>query len=68
MRLPSTRAPRWVGTCATFEPVREDTHCKFGKQDALKIAMKLDQTDYGWALPGKFKMAVSGCHLRCPEY
>jgi NAD(P)H-nitrite reductase large subunit len=33
----------------------------------LKITMKLDQTGYGWALPGKFKMAVSGCHLRCPE-
>lgn len=44
-----------------------DTHCKLGKQDALKIAMKLDQNHYGWALPGKFKMAVSGCHLRCSE-
>jgi NAD(P)H-nitrite reductase large subunit len=36
------------------------THCKIGKQDALKIAMKLDQNHYGWALPGKFKMAEVG--------
>jgi sulfite reductase beta subunit-like hemoprotein len=43
-------------------------HRKLGKQDALKIAINLDQTDYDWALPGKFKMAVSGCHLRCPEF
>jgi NAD(P)H-nitrite reductase large subunit len=42
-------------------------HCKLGEQDALKIATMLDQTHYGWALPGKFKMVVSGCHLHCPE-
>mgnify|MGYP001815560770 CR=1 FL=1 len=44
-----------------------DTHCILGMQDAMKIAKKLDQTHYGRALPRKFKMAVSGRHLRCSE-
>jgi len=43
------------------------TYCKLGKQDALKIAMLLDKTYHGMTLPGKFKMAVSGCHLSCSE-
>jgi NAD(P)H-nitrite reductase large subunit len=29
--------------------------------------MELDQRYHGKELPGKFKMAVSGCHLSCAE-
>ena len=43
------------------------TFCKIGRQDALGIGMELDQRYHGKELPGKFKMAVSGCHLSCAE-
>jgi NAD(P)H-nitrite reductase large subunit len=29
--------------------------------------MTLDEIYHGMALPGKFKMAISGCHLSCSE-
>jgi NAD(P)H-nitrite reductase large subunit len=29
--------------------------------------MELDKKYHGFELPGKFKMAVSGCHLSCAE-
>ncbi len=41
--------------------------CKMGKQDALGMGMKLDQKYHGMNLPGKFKMAVSGCNIDCAE-
>ena len=41
--------------------------CKIGRQDALGIGMELDQRYHGKELPGKFKMAVSGCQLSCAE-
>ena len=41
--------------------------CKLGKQDSLSIGMELDKKYHGFELPGKFKMAVSGCHLSCAE-
>ena len=44
-----------------------NTYCKLGKQDALKIGMTLDEIYHGMTLPGKFKMAVSGCQLSCSE-
>jgi len=31
------------------------------------MGMKLDEIYHGMALPGKFKMSVSGCHLNCAE-
>jgi NAD(P)H-nitrite reductase large subunit len=38
-----------------------------GQQDALGMGMKLDEKYHGMDLPGKFKMAVSGCHINCSE-
>ena len=38
-----------------------------GQQDALKMGLTLDEIYHGKQLPGKFKMAVSGCHLSCSE-
>ena len=43
------------------------TFCKIAKQDAMKLGMTLDEKYHGYELPGKFKMAVSGCHLSCSE-
>jgi len=31
------------------------------------MGLKLDEIYHGMELPGKFKMAVSGCHLSCSE-
>jgi NAD(P)H-nitrite reductase large subunit len=31
------------------------------------MGLTLDQIYHGMQLPGKFKMAVSGCHLSCSE-
>jgi len=33
----------------------------------LGVGVKLDQLYHGKELPGKFKMAVSGCRLSCAE-
>jgi len=41
--------------------------CKLGQQDALGIGLRLDEQYHGVQLPGKFKMAVSGCNLNCAE-
>lgn len=41
--------------------------CKLGKQDAKGIGMILDKKYHAFQLPGKFKMAVSGCKLSCSE-
>lgn len=41
--------------------------CKIGQQDALGMGMKLDSVYHGLELPGKFKIAVSGCNLNCAE-
>jgi len=57
-----------VGLCVrSVRTCPGNTYCKLGKQDALKLGMALDDTYHGEALPGKFKMAVSGCHLSCSE-
>ena len=41
--------------------------CKLGKQDSISVGMKLDEKYHAYQLPGKFKMAVSGCKLSCAE-
>ena len=41
--------------------------CKIGQQDSLGMGMKLDELYHGMELPGKFKIAVSGCNLNCAE-
>lgn len=57
-----------VGMCIrSIRTCPGSTFCKIGKQDSLKIGMELDSTYHGMQLPGKFKMAVSGCHLSCSE-
>lgn len=43
------------------------TLCKYGKQDALGLAKKLDKLFCGMTLPNKFKMGISGCPLNCCE-
>ncbi len=57
-----------VGLCVrSIRTCPGTTFCKLGKQDALGIGMKLDQKYHAATLPGKFKMAVSGCKLSCSE-
>ncbi len=41
--------------------------CKYGKQDSLGLATRLDENFSGIALPNKFKMGISGCPLNCCE-
>ena len=41
--------------------------CRLGQQDAKGIGMILDKKYHAFKLPGKFKMAVSGCKLSCAE-
>jgi len=57
-----------VGLCVrSIRTCPGSTYCKLGQQDALKIGLKLDTIYHAKKLPGKFKMAVSGCHLSCSE-
>lgn len=57
-----------VGLCVrSIRTCPGSTFCKLGKQDALGLGMKLDASYHGKLLPGKFKMAVSGCQLSCAE-
>ena len=57
-----------VGLCVrSIRTCPGNTYCKLGQQDALKMGKTLDDLYHGLALPGKFKMAVSGCHLSCSE-
>jgi NAD(P)H-nitrite reductase large subunit len=57
-----------VGLCVrSIRTCPGNTYCRLGKQDAIKLGMRLDRDYHGKQLPGKFKMAVSGCHLSCSE-
>lgn len=57
-----------VGLCVrSVRSCPGTTFCKLGKQDALGMGMKLDEKYHAYELPGKFKMAVSGCELSCSE-
>ncbi|MCG8564559.1 MAG: NAD(P)/FAD-dependent oxidoreductase [Desulfobacterales bacterium] len=57
-----------VGLCVrSVRTCPGTTFCKLGKQDALGMGMKLDEKYHAHKLPGKFKMAVSGCKLSCSE-
>jgi NAD(P)H-nitrite reductase large subunit len=57
-----------VGRCVrSIRACPGNTFCPFGKQDSIGIGMKLDNLYHGTELPGKFKMAVSGCQLCCAE-
>ncbi len=57
-----------VGPCVrSIRACPGTSFCRIAKQDALSIGMQLDKKYHAFALPGKFKMAVSGCHLSCSE-
>jgi len=57
-----------VGLCVrSIRSCPGNTFCKIGKQDSLGLGMALDKKYHGFELPGKFKMAVSGCRLSCAE-
>jgi NAD(P)H-nitrite reductase large subunit len=57
-----------VGLCVrSVRACPGTSYCKLGQQDALGVGMKLDAEYHGMQLPGKFKMAVSGCPLSCAE-
>jgi NAD(P)H-nitrite reductase large subunit len=57
-----------VGLCVrSIRACPGTTFCKLGKQDALGVGLALDEKYHGVELPGKFKMAVSGCVLNCSE-
>ncbi len=57
-----------VGLCVrSIRACPGTTFCKLGKQDALTVGLALDERYHGYELPGKLKMAVSGCVLNCSE-
>ncbi|MFP4225229.1 MAG: NAD(P)/FAD-dependent oxidoreductase [Desulfobacterales bacterium] len=57
-----------VGLCVrSVRACPGTTFCKLGQQDALGLGMELDKKYHGLELPGKFKMAVSGCQINCAE-
>jgi len=57
-----------VGLCVrSIRACPGTTFCTMGKQDALGMGMKLDALYHATQLPGKFKMAVSGCKINCAE-
>ena len=57
-----------VGLCVrSIRACPGNTFCRLGLQDALGMGLKLDKMYHGMELPGKFKMAVSGCTLSCAE-
>ncbi len=57
-----------VGLCVrSIRACPGTTFCKMGQQDALGMGMKLDEMYHGMELPGKFKIAVSGCSINCAE-
>jgi NAD(P)H-nitrite reductase large subunit len=57
-----------VGLCVrSIRTCPGTTFCKIGQQDSLGMGMKLDEKYHGMALPGKLKIAVSGCNINCAE-
>lgn len=57
-----------VGMCVrSIRTCPGKSFCKLGKQDAIGIGMTMDKKYHALELPGKFKMAVSGCKLSCAE-
>lgn len=56
-----------VGLCIRSIRTCPGLTCKIGKQDSVSMGLKLDEKYHAYELPGKFKMAVSGCKLSCAE-
>ena len=65
LNMPPGRA---VGLCIrSIRACPGTTFCKLGQQDALGVGLKIDAIYHGMELPGKCKMAVSGCQINCSE-
>jgi NAD(P)H-nitrite reductase large subunit len=43
------------------------TYCRLAKQNSIEMGLKLDGKYHGMPMPGKIKMAVSGCKIQCGE-
>lgn len=56
-----------VGLCIRSIRTCPGLTCKLGKQDAVSLGLKLDEKYHAYELPGKCKMAVSGCKTCCAE-
>ena len=56
-----------VGLCMRSIRTCPGLTCKLGKQDAVSMGLKLDEKYHAYELPGKCKMAVSGCKICCSE-
>ncbi len=57
-----------IGLCLHGVKICPATHfCRLAQQDAVTLGLELDKMYYGVDLPGKFKMAVSGCMNSCSE-
>ena len=57
-----------VGLCVrSIRTCPGTSYCRLGKQDSVGVGMQLDKKYHALQLPGKFKMAVSGCKLSCSE-
>lgn len=57
-----------VGLCVrSIRTCPGTSFCKLGKQDSVGVGMKMDEKYHAYQLPGKLKMAVSGCKLSCSE-
>lgn len=41
------------------------TYCRYGKQDAMAVGLKLDKRHHGRPLSAKFKVGVAGCEYAC---
>jgi len=55
-----------VGLCVrSIRTCPGTSFCKLGKQDYVGVGMKMDERYHAYQLPGKLKMAVSGCKLSC---
>lgn len=59
---------RVVGLCVRgIKACPGNTYCKRGVQDSLKVGLELDRRYHGRPMPGKMKLAVSGCLNQCAE-
>ena len=57
-----------IGLCVrSIKVCPGTTFCKRGLQDSIAMGMEMDAKYHGMALPGKFKMGVSGCPNQCGE-
>ena len=56
-----------VGLCIRSIRACPGLTCRLGKQDAINMGLKLDEKYHAYELPGKCKMAVSGCKICCSE-